>query len=60
MGQPLPGTTVRIAEDGEILVKGPQVFQLESANRSVSRAESIRKFAILPQDFTIACVPLLE
>jgi long-chain acyl-CoA synthetase len=26
---------------------------IEGANRSVSRAESIRKFAILPQDFTI-------
>ena len=26
---------------------------VEAANRSVSRAESIRKFAILPRDFTI-------
>jgi long-chain acyl-CoA synthetase len=27
VGQPLAGTTIRIAPDGEILAKGPQVFQ---------------------------------
>jgi long-chain acyl-CoA synthetase len=27
VGQPIPGTTIRIAEDGEILAKGGQIFQ---------------------------------
>lgn len=26
VGQPVPGTTIRIAEDGEVLAKGPSVF----------------------------------
>ena len=27
VGRPLPGTTIRIAEDGEVLIKGPIVFR---------------------------------
>ena len=27
VGRPVAGTTIRIAEDGEILAKGPQIFQ---------------------------------
>jgi long-chain acyl-CoA synthetase len=27
VGQPIPGVTVRIADDGEVLIKGPHIFQ---------------------------------
>ncbi|AKJ07424.1 long-chain acyl-CoA synthetase [Archangium gephyra] len=37
VGQPLPGTTVRLAEDGEILVKGPQIFQGYWHNEEASK-----------------------
>ncbi|MFW5474813.1 AMP-dependent synthetase/ligase [Knoellia sp. CPCC 206450] len=41
VGPPLPGTTVRIAEDGEILVKGVNVFASYRNNPDAS-AEAIR------------------
>jgi long-chain acyl-CoA synthetase len=43
VGQPLPGTAVRISEDGEILLKGGQVFsgywQNEAATKDVLDAD---------------------
>jgi long-chain acyl-CoA synthetase len=41
VGKPLPGTTVRIAEDGEVLVRGAQVFQGYWHNEAAS-AEVLR------------------
>ncbi len=39
VGQPVAGTTIRIADDGEVLAKGPQVFQ-GYWNNSVATAET--------------------
>jgi long-chain acyl-CoA synthetase len=41
VGPPLPGATIRIADDGEILVKGVQVFA-SYRNNPEATAESIR------------------
>jgi len=44
------GKVADLAEDADLLAEVGSA--IESANRSVSRAESIRKFAILPTDWT--------
>ena len=36
MGIPLPGTTIRVAEDGEVLVKGIGVFKGYHANQAAN------------------------
>ncbi|GAA2157270.1 AMP-dependent synthetase/ligase [Kitasatospora kazusensis] len=41
VGQPLPGSTVRIAEDGEVMFKGPQVFK-GYWNNPTATAEALR------------------
>ncbi|MFT4147397.1 MAG: AMP-dependent synthetase/ligase [Micrococcaceae bacterium] len=37
VGRPLPGVTVRIADDGEILVKGPSIFKAYWKNPEASK-----------------------
>ncbi|MCD0481680.1 AMP-dependent synthetase/ligase [Streptacidiphilus sp. ASG 303] len=41
VGQPLPGSSARIAEDGEVLLKGPQVFT-GYWNNPAATAEALR------------------
>ena len=40
VGRPLPGCTIRIADDGEVLIKGPHVFR-EYFNNTQATAEAI-------------------
>ncbi|PYC87827.1 long-chain fatty acid--CoA ligase [Streptomyces tateyamensis] len=42
VGQPLPGSAVRIAEDGEVLLQGPQVFT-GYWNNPTATAEALRE-----------------
>ena len=47
VGKPIPGTTIKIAEDGEVLIKGPIVmqgyWQNDAANKEVFTSEGYFK-----------------
>lgn len=44
MGMPIPGTTIRVAEDGEILVKGTGVFKGYHANEDANAEAFVDRF----------------
>ena len=50
VGRPIPGTTIKIADDGEVLIKGPIVmrgyWQNDAANQEVFEGEWFRSGAL--------------
>jgi long-chain acyl-CoA synthetase len=44
VGIPLPGTTIRVAEDGEVLVKGIGVFKAYHGNQAASAGAFVDGF----------------
>jgi long-chain acyl-CoA synthetase len=51
-GKPAGATAADLAEDADLLAE--LQVAVDDANKAVSRAESIRKFTVLPSDFTEA------